>query len=106
MYSNFALRRMLPSRARGAHVDRAFARVEGGVGKIAAALVDEGAFLGHAGQIFKMALMERRVDHEARAVPPKPLLSVAYSTLCQVEKLSSWVQPIQEVVIGQVSPRP
>ena len=54
-------------RARGAHVDRAFARVEGGVGKIAAALVDEGAFLGHAGQIFKMALMERRVDHEARA---------------------------------------
>src|SRR5438309_11074970 len=36
--------------------------------------------------------------------PPKPLRLVAYSTLCQVEKLSSWVQPCQLVVNGHLWP--
>ena len=38
------------------------------------------------------------------SVPPKPLFFVANSTLCQAEKLSSWVQPCQEVVSGQAMP--
>ena len=36
--------------------------------------------------------------------PPKPLFCVANSTLCQVEKLSSWVQLIQLVVNGHLWP--
>ena len=38
------------------------------------------------------------------SVPPKPLALVANSVLCQAEKLSSWVQPCQEVVSGQALP--
>ncbi|MCY1368039.1 hypothetical protein D9M69_549980 [compost metagenome] len=37
-------------------------------------------------------------------VPPKPLPLLANSVLCQVEKLSSWVQPCQLVVKGQLTP--
>jgi hypothetical protein len=37
-------------------------------------------------------------------VPPKPLFWDAYSVLCQVEKLSSWVQPCQLVVNGHAMP--
>ncbi len=37
-------------------------------------------------------------------VPPKPLFCVANRVLCQVEKLSSCVQPCQLVVNGQVTP--
>jgi len=37
-------------------------------------------------------------------VPPKPLFWVAKSVLCQVEKLSSWVQVCQLVVKGQATP--
>ena len=37
-------------------------------------------------------------------VPPKPLFWVANSVLCHVEKLSSWVQPCQLVVNGQLTP--
>jgi hypothetical protein len=37
-------------------------------------------------------------------VPPKPLPCVANSVLCQVEKLSSCVQPCQLVVKGQATP--
>src|SRR6476661_4087239 len=36
--------------------------------------------------------------------PPRPLLLVANSTLCQAEKLSSWVQPCQAVVNGHLWP--
>src|SRR6187549_2193918 len=36
--------------------------------------------------------------------PPKPLFLVAYRTLCQAEKLSSWVQLIQLVVNGHLWP--
>jgi hypothetical protein len=36
--------------------------------------------------------------------PPKPLLSVANSTLCQAEKFSSCVQLIQLVVNGHLWP--
>jgi hypothetical protein len=42
-------------------------------------------------------LNDRRVP-----VPPKPFFSVANSTLCQVEKLSSCVQLIQLVVNGHL----
>src|SRR5207247_5718822 len=36
--------------------------------------------------------------------PPKPLRLVANSTLCQAEKLSSWVQLTQLVVNGHLWP--
>ncbi|MNY50974.1 hypothetical protein D3C86_1865280 [compost metagenome] len=38
------------------------------------------------------------------SMPPMPLALVANSTLCQVEKLSSWVQPCQARVMGQLWP--
>src|SRR3954465_4088991 len=38
------------------------------------------------------------------SVPPKPLFFVAYSTLCQAEKLSSCVQLTQLVVNGHLWP--
>jgi hypothetical protein len=37
-------------------------------------------------------------------VPPKPLFWDANRVLCQVEKLSSWVQPCQLVVKGHLWP--
>ncbi|MNE97473.1 hypothetical protein D3C80_1958300 [compost metagenome] len=38
------------------------------------------------------------------SMPARPLDLVANSTLCQVEKLSSWVQPCHARVMGQLWP--
>jgi hypothetical protein len=51
-----------------------------------------------------VAHVQRGVDRQARVQPPKPLFLVANSTLCQVEKLSSWVQLCQLVVNGHLWP--